>query len=91
MKLTKTQQQQLYYILHHIERANKYLLDDKVVGIAHKTDSPNGASYTINNTDCSTIHHVDVMDKHIGSDITGVYDTLKLLKRFIEETLDIMA
>ena len=82
-KLTKRQSNKLRQIQAHLTRAQSYLMCSDVVGIAHKTVYPNGASYTINNPVCNEVQHVNVMDKYIGSDITGVYTGLKELCEFL--------
>jgi hypothetical protein len=82
-KLTKKQRKELESILYHIKRAVKYLKRDDVVGIATKTDYPNGASYQIINPECSEIKAIDSMNKNIGSDITGLYTASQLLESFL--------
>lgn len=83
MKLTKKQRHALETIKQHIDRAEKYLKKDDVAGIAHKTEYPNGADYIIKNPECSEIHAVTVVNKNIGSDITGLYTAKKLLEEFL--------
>jgi len=53
MKLSNKHRKALESALHHLERAEKFLKRQDVVGIAIKTDYPNGASYSIGNKECS--------------------------------------
>ena len=83
MKLSKKQRRVLELILHHLERAEKCLKREGVAGIAVKTDCPNGASYSIGNKECSGVHSVNVVNKNVGSDITGLYTARQLLSDFL--------
>lgn len=83
MKLSKKQRKALALVLHHLERAEKCLKKEDVAGIAIKTDFPNGASYSIGNKDCSGVHSVNVVNKNVGSDITGLYTARQLLSDFL--------
>ena len=86
-KLTKRQASQLKAIRANVERAAKYLQQDKVVGIAVETDNPLGNSYTIRNPAClettaGSVLHINTLNKHIGSDIAGLYEALRLLNEW---------
>lgn len=83
MRLTKKQIRALENILSHLERAEKYIKRDDIAGIATKTEYPNGASYIIKNIECSNVCAVDVVNKNIGSDITGLYTARRLLADFM--------
>ena len=83
MKLSKKQRKALALVLHHLERAEKCLKKEDVAGIAIKTDFPNGASYSIGNKECSGVHSVNVVNKNMGSDITGLYTARRLLSDFL--------
>jgi hypothetical protein len=82
LKLTKKQSNKLRQIQAHLTRAQAYLMRPDVAGIAHETFNPNGATYTIGNPECCKVQRVNVMDKYIGSDITGVYTGLRELCDF---------
>ena len=87
--LTAKIEQELVGILLDIERAHNYLSDGKVVGIAHKTDRPNGSDYTIRNTAClescgNRAEHITVMSKECGSHITGVSFALRKMMALLE-------
>jgi hypothetical protein len=84
MKLSKKQERTLRNILSHLERAEKYLRGDRIVGIAWKADSPNGASYHIENTKCSEVHAVDVVTTFTGSDLMGLPTARKALAEFLD-------
>ncbi len=83
MKLSNKQRRTLESVLLHLERAEKYLKREDVAGIAVKTDYPNGASYSIGNKECSGVHSVNVVNKNVGSDITGLYTARQLLSDFL--------
>ena len=83
MKLSNKQRRMLEVVLHHLERAEKCLKREDVAGIAIKTDYPNGASYSIGNKECSSVHSVNVVNKNVGSDITGLYTARQLLSDFL--------
>jgi hypothetical protein len=85
MKLSNKHRRALESVLHHLERAEKFLKREDVAGIAVKTDCPNGASYSIGNKECSGVHSVNVVNKNIGSDITGLYTARQLLSDFLSK------
>ncbi len=90
MKLTKKQIKALDTIKYHLDRADRYIKRDDVVGIAVKTQSPNGSSYIIKNIECvSESSHqafaVDVVNKNSGSDLTGLFTARQLLADFLKE------
>lgn len=85
MKFSKKQKRALEDVLDHLERAELYLSRGDVVGIAVRTLSPNGASYIIKNPECSPIHAVDVVNKKIGSDLTGLYASRQMLHNLLQE------
>lgn len=88
MTLSKKEERTLRNILSHLERAEKYLRGDMIAGIARKTDSPNGASYHIENTKCSEVHTVDVMTTFTGSDLMGLPMARKALAEFLDGKLE---
>ena len=88
MKIQVKVQNELRRIEANLQRALDYLQSDRVAGIAHTTNNPNGMSYTIRNRDCLKVatglrEHIDVMNKHYGSDITGLEEGLRLLKALL--------
>jgi len=84
-KLTKKQIRQLQAIEEHLNRAEKYLKGTDVVGIAIKTDYPNGASYVIQNKECHEVHAVDVVQKFTGSELTRLITAHQSLSEFIKQ------
>jgi hypothetical protein len=86
--LTRKQLYELEAIRGNLRRAVAYLQSPEVVGIAHATKNPNGASYTIVNPACINSYlpaeHVDVINRFIGSDIAGVYTALHELDEFLD-------
>jgi len=85
MKISNKHRRALELVLDHLERSEKCLKREDVVGIAVKTDCPNGASYCIGNKECSAVHSVNVVNKNIGSDITGLYTARQLLSDFLSQ------
>lgn len=85
MKLTQKQKARLQGILYDLERAERYMLSEKVAGVAIETKYPNGSNYTIVNQACSPVHAVAVVDKYIGSDLTGLYSAKKKLAEMLSE------
>ncbi|MFZ3166778.1 MAG: hypothetical protein WA130_04120 [Candidatus Methanoperedens sp.] len=84
MKLSKKQERTLRSILHHLERAEKYLKGGRIAGVAWETDNPNGASYHIENTECSEVHTVDVVTTFTGSDLMGLPMARQALAEFLD-------
>jgi len=92
MSLTKKQLKQLEGILYDINRAYNYLNKPDITGIAQSiTDiQSGGADYTINNIAClescsNTVKNIRVMNKNIGSDITGLSFAKNRLTEFINQ------
>ena len=85
VKLTKKQIRQLQAIEEHLNRAEKYLRGNDVVGIAIKIDYPNGASYVIQNTACHEVHAVNVVQKFTGSELTRLITAHQSLSEFIKQ------
>ena len=91
MKLQAGARREIEKILRDVERAENYLLREDVAGIAHRAKSPNGASYKIINPACladmsggSAPEAVDVVNKHVGSNITGLYDARLRLRWLLD-------
>jgi len=87
--ITQKLERELQGILSELQRGADYLLQDEVKGIAHATQRPNGGNYTIRNAACVAsdqrlAEHVIVMNKHYGSDITGVYEAFSRLREMLE-------
>lgn len=85
MKLTKKQIKALDTIKYHLDRAERYIKKDDVVG-----QYPNGSSYIIKNIECASesSHQavaVDVINKNSGSDLTGLFTAHQLLADFLKE------
>ncbi|MDP3105571.1 MAG: hypothetical protein Q8M95_13305 [Candidatus Methanoperedens sp.] len=86
MRLSNKHRRALEVVLHHLERAEKFLKREDVAGIAVKTEYPNGASYSIVNKECSGVRSVNVVNKNVGSDITGLYAARQLLSDLLNKT-----
>ena len=87
MKLTKKQVEKLNLINKRLELAIRYLQQEGVFGVAHKTESPDGHSYTINNKWFTKVapEHVNIVSKDIGSDLCLIYKAYRELKDFIDK------
>lgn len=89
-KLSKKQIQELTDIRNRLQKARKYLKDEKVIGISHRNDHPNGGSYQIINPACmegqsNPCLAVDVVNKTVGSDLMYLYSALQSLDIFLQE------
>jgi len=85
MPIPKKTIRRLKEIEMYIKMAEKYLNRADVVGIAVKTNSPNGASYQIKNVACNDVCAVDVVNKKVGSELVGLYQGSKMLSELIEK------
>jgi hypothetical protein len=98
MKTTKKHLDDLKQILFDLQRAKDYLMRVDVAGIARVEDERYavGSSYIIKNRVFATDNGhtvkypacVNVMNKHIGSDIVGLYQGLSKLNEVIEQLSD---
>ena len=89
MKLSKKDRKQLEAVLEQLTRAQNHITSPRVTGIAVESKHPNGASYSTSK-ECADMFHkgvqaIDVMDKWIGSDITGLYDAQKMLSTLLSQ------
>lgn len=91
MKIPKKVKSKLKSILYDLDRANGYLNDPDIVGIAKETDDPHGADYTIRTPEILEISpsryskHVRIMSHEAGSAIVGVYRARRQLEQLLEE------
>lgn len=89
MKLSKKDRKQLEAVLEQLTRAQNYITSPRVTGIAVESKHPNGASYSTSK-ECASMFHdgvqsIDVMNKWIGSDITGLYNAHNLLSALLSQ------
>jgi len=78
-KLTKAQKQIIAQALYHAERANAYV-QDPTIAIARKADNGTTTLHYIR-PDGATLFPVD---KEIGSDLCGLGDSIRILRRFLD-------
>lgn len=88
--LTRYQRRQLEAVRANLVRADRYVKQEKVVGIAHqiKPEDTNGGDYLLKNpkvaeTSTNSPLAVRVMSHQIGSDFVGLYEALRLLDQFL--------
>ena len=90
MKMQKGVEKEIRSAIAALYIAVKYITSDKIAGIAHRTQSPNGASYTIQNPKCLETmsgdrpEHVDVFNQFVGTKMCYLYHGLKVLERLVE-------
>ena len=87
--MKKKEQKEIDRALQCLQRAANFLREDKTIGIARRTDHPNGGSYVINNTEVADEQRwpyaVNLTNKYIGSDIAGVYSALAILQELLKQ------
>ena len=77
-KLTRYQRSELESILYHAKRAQEYIQKPKIVIACEE----NYASTTLHFVR-KAVMILYPLDKNIGSDITGLYDAVRLLERLL--------
>lgn len=91
MKIPSKLRHELEAILADMDRAETYLLSPDIIGIATRTDRPNGGDYTIRNPACvahqsTPAEHITAMHKQAGSDIAGLYAAARRLRIILSAT-----
>ena len=76
--LTRKQRTALEAILYHAKRAEKYIKQPNVA-IARKGGMASTTLHCVNQQG-TVLYEID---KEIGSDITGLYETVRSLERFL--------
>jgi hypothetical protein len=76
--LTCKQRQSLETILYHAKRAERYI-KQPTIAIARKGGIPSTTLHCVNQQG-TVLYEID---KEIGSDITGLYDAVRSLERFL--------
>ena len=88
MKLQVKTRRELETVAMHLTRAVAYLQRPDIMGVATATAYPNGADYTIRNPACVTTlqpaEHISAVNHRYGSDITGLYEGLRQLRRMLD-------
>lgn len=78
-KLTAAQTRAIETVMYHLERANKYLLDDNTVLARKKIQATTTLDFLLPDGTPAT-----GTDKEIGSDIAGLQMGMAYLKNFLE-------
>lgn len=78
-KLTAAQSRAIETVMYHLERANKYLLDDNTVLARKKSHATTTLDFLLPDGTPAT-----GTDKEIGSDIAGLQMGMAYLKSFLE-------
>jgi len=84
MKLTKKTIRELETILHHIERAGNVVRSEETA-FARKTDIAMMPEHTLSRKSDGV--QFGIMNKERGSDLCGLFDAEKGLRRMIESAL----
>jgi hypothetical protein len=80
MATTKSERAALLSILRHLERAHTFLQEKTVAVCRYKAAATTTDDYEnecVGNALCT-------IDKDIGSDLTGLYEGIRLLRAFLE-------